>query len=205
MTTTKSLKLVGSPQSRLTRCSWMCQELDIPYQIVKAKPHTPELKAYNPAGKGPVLVDGDFTVIDSAAICLYLGDKHPEKGMSARPGTAERAALDSWVMFAQLDLEGPLWLKLKHKFLLPEELRCDLKDNPKREFDAAIATMEARLGDKEFALGDRFTAADVLLGHCGQWARGGKFDVQSGSVNAYFDRVLARPALARAKEIEKDM
>lgn len=205
MASNEAVKLVGSPQSRLTRCSWMCQELGIPYEIVKVKPHTPELKALNPAGKGPVLVDGDVTVIDSAAICLYLGDKHADRGMSAKPGTTERAALDSWVMFAQLDLEGPLWLKLRHKLLLPEELRCDLKDNPKREFDAAIEAMEARLGDREFALGGRFTAADVLLGHCGQWARGGKFVVESDSVNAYFDRMLARPALARAKEIEKDI
>ena len=52
-------------------------------------------------------------------------------------------------------------------------------------------------------MGDRFTAADVILGHCGQWARGARFDVASERVNAYFDRVLARPALARAKAREE--
>ncbi|MDD9911306.1 MAG: glutathione S-transferase family protein [Ahrensia sp.] len=203
MTITTPVKLYGSPQSRLTRASWMCEELGIAYDIVAAKPHSDALKALNPAGKGPVLVDDDVVVIDSAAICLYLADKHADKGFCAPPGTAERASLDSWMMFAQLDLEGPLWLKLKHKFLLPETLRCDLKDNPKREFDAAIAAMEARLGDGQFALGDQFSAADIILGHCGQWARGGKFQINSDAVNAYFDRVLSRPALSRAHKVEE--
>ncbi len=183
----------------------MCEELGIAYDIEVAKPHSPQLKAVNPAGKGPVLVDGDLTVIDSAAICLYLADKHSDKGFSAESGTSERAQLDSWIMFAQLDLEGPLWLKLRHAFILPEELRCNLKNNPRLEFAAAVQAMEARLGDREFALGDRFTAADILLGHCGQWARGGKFAVESDTVNAYFDRVLSRPALARAKAFEKTL
>lgn len=31
------------------------------------------------------------------------------------------------------------------------------------------------------------------------WARAGKFPIESGRVNAYFDRVLARPARARAQ------
>ena len=56
-----------------------------------------------------------------------------------------------------------------------------------------------RLGDKPFALGDRFSAVDVLLGDMGNWARAGKFPIESERVNAYFDRVLSRPARARAQ------
>ena len=198
-------KIIGSPRSRLTRVSWMLQELDQPYEIVVAKPGTPELKAYNPAGKGPVLADDDVIVIDSAAICTYLADKHPEKGMSAEPASAERAQLDSWMHFAQNDLEAPLWLKAKHTFILPEDLRLNVRDITNLEFQRAVDAMDARLGDNQFAIGDRFTAADVMLGHCGSWARNAKFDIASDRVNAYFDRVLARPALARARDIEKDM
>ena len=69
----------------------------------------------------------------------------------------------------------------------------------------AMSAMEVRLGANEFALGNRFTAADVMLGHCGSWARGAKFEIESDTINAYLDRVLARDALARARAIEKDM
>lgn len=199
-------KIVGSPGSRLTRASWMLEELGLAYEIEKASPHSAGLKKYNPGGKGPVLVDDnsgqEVIVIDSAAICSYLADRHPDKNMSANPGTSERAAIDSWLHFAQCDLEAPLWLKAKHKFILPEALRLDVSDVTKFEFDSAVKAMDARFGDNEFAIGDRFTSADVLLGHAGNWARNAKFVINSERVNAYLDRVLARPALAAAREKE---
>ncbi len=205
MSSSDTVKIFGSPRSRLTRVSWMCQELGQAYEVIPTKPHTPEMRAVNPAGKGPVLVDGDVTVIDSAAICIYLADKNMEKNMSAAPATADRAALDSWMHFAQSDLEAPLWLKMKHTFILPDEYRADVNAVTKMEFKNAIGAMDVRLGDNQYAIGDRFTAADVVLGHTGSWARSAKFEIDSDRVNAYLDRVLIRDALARAREIEKDM
>lgn len=183
----------------------MLQELGEPYEVIVAKQNSEELLAVNPANKGPVLVDGDLKVIDSAAICTYLSDRHSDKGLGASAGTPERAHLDSWMHFAQSDLEAPLWVKLKHTFILPEEMRADVGPACRNEFERAISAMDARLGDRPFALGDRFTAPDVVLGHCGYWARNAKFEINSDRVNAYFDRVLSRDALARAREIEKDM
>jgi glutathione S-transferase len=110
----------------------------------------------------------------------------------------------SWLFFAQSELEAPLWNKLKHRLLLPEDQRAEVGAWTAAEFGREIGTLEKRLGDRDYAMGDRFTAADVLLGHCGQWARGARFEIRSDRVNAYFDRVLARPALARAKAKEAE-
>lgn len=192
---------IGSPGSRLTRVTWMLEELGQQYEIVKAKQHTPEMLRYNASGKGPVLDDDGVVVTDSAAICAYLADKHPEKRMGPE-NLAERAHLNAWLFFAQTELEAPLWNKLKHRMLLSEEERVDVGPWTSAEFTREIHSLDARLGEREFAMGDRFTAADVILGHCGQWARGARFDIDSLRVNAYFDRVLARPALARAKARE---
>ena len=60
-------------------------------------------------------------------------------------------------------------------------------------------------GSNQFALGDRFSAADVMLGHTGSWARNAKFDIKSDVVNNYLDRVLGRVALAQAREIESQL
>lgn len=193
---------VGSPGSRLTRVTWMLEELGQPYQIVLAKQHTEEMRRYNPSGKMPALVDGDIVVTDSAAICAYLADAHPDKRMG--PETpAERAHLNAWLFFAQSELEAPLWNKLKHRLMLPEGERVDVGPWTSAEFAREIRALEARLGAHQYAMGDRFTAADVILGHCGQWARGAKFEIDSAIVNAYFDRVLSRPALARARAREQ--
>lgn len=194
-------QVVGSPGSRMIRATWMLEELDESYEIVKAKQHTETAQRYHAGGRIPALVDGDFVVTDSAAIVAYLGDKHAAKGLGgATP--AERAEINSWLFFAQAELEAPLWNKLKHRLMLPDELKAEVGPWCDAEFAREVGVLEKKLGDNEFALGNRFSAVDVILGHCGQWARGAKFAIASERVNAYFDRVLSRPALARAKARE---
>ena len=52
---------------------------------------------YSPTGKVPVLVDAAVTVWDSLAICEYLADKFPERGMwpSASEGRAIARAISA--------------------------------------------------------------------------------------------------------------
>lgn len=193
---------VGAPGSRLTRVIWMLEELGEPYEIVKAKQHSGTMRRYNPTGKMPALVDGDLVVTDSAAICGYLSEKHADKGMGPEPGLGGRARFDGWMHFAQSEFEAPLWNKLRHKFILPAECRADVGAATAHDFAQEIQGLEAKLDGRSFALGERFSAVDVIIGHCGQWARGGKFEVKSPAVQAYFERVLSRPALTRARERE---
>lgn len=195
---------VGSSGSRLTRVTWMLEELGEPYEIVKAKQHSETMKRYNPTGKMPALVDGDFVLTDSAAICSYLAKKHADKGLGPEPGPRGEAEMAAWMLFAQSEFEAPLWNKLRHKFILPEACRADVAAATAHDFANEVKALEAKLGGRDYALGDRFSAVDVILGHCGQWARGGKFAIESDAVNAYLDRVLARPALVRAREREKE-
>jgi glutathione S-transferase len=195
---------VGSPGSRLSRVTWMLEELGEPYEIVKAKQYSETMKRFNPTGKMPALVEGDFVLTDSAAICAYLGENHADKGFGPNPGIKGRAEMMSWMLYALSEFEQPMWNKLKHRFLLPNELRAEVAPWVGHEFSAEIAALEAKLGGRPYALGDRFSAVDVILGHCGQWARSGKFEVASPAVADYFDRVLSRPALARARERERE-
>ena len=192
-------KAVGSRGSRVGRVLWMLEELGQPYEFVEVKLRSQEAYVLNPSGKVPILIDGDLKVTDSAAICVYLADKHADKGMGANPGVAGRAEMDSWMHFAQSEFEAPLWNKLRHRFLLPKEVRVDVGPAAAHDFATEVKALDRRLGENPFALGDRFSAVDVLLGDMGNWARAGKFPIESGRVSAYFDRLLARPARARAQ------
>jgi glutathione S-transferase len=195
---------IGAPGSRLTRVTWMLEELGQPYEILLAKQYSDTMRRYNVTGKMPALADGELVVTDSAAICAYLGEKHAEAGMGPNPGLSGRAEMMAWMFYAQTEFEAPLWTKIRHKFILPEAMRADIGPATAHDFAAEVAALEAKLGGRQYALGERFSAIDVVLGHCGRWARGARFAIASEAVNVYFDRVLARPALARAIEREKE-
>ena len=104
--------------------------------------------------------------------------------------------------FAQSELEAPMWNKLKHRLMFPHEVRAEVGPANTYDFKNQVAAFEAKLDGRLYALGERFSAVDVMLGHIGSWARSGKFAVESAPVAAYFERVLSRPALARARERE---
>ncbi|WP_439604966.1 glutathione S-transferase family protein, partial [Shinella sp.] len=143
-------KAIGAPGSRLTRITWMLEEVGQPYEIVKTKQHSQTMRRYNPTGKMPALEDGDLVVTDSAAICAYLGEKHAEAALGANPGLAGRAEMMSWMVFAQAEFEAPLWNKLRHKFLLPEEVRADVGPATAHDFGAEVKALEAKLGDRPY-------------------------------------------------------
>jgi len=189
----------GSRGSRVSRVLWMLEELGEPYEFVEVKLRSPRAYELNPSGKVPILIDEDLVITDSAAICVYLADKHAQKGMGAGPGLAGRAEMDSWMHFAQSEFEAPLWNKLRHRFILPQQVRVDVGPAAAYDFDSEVQALERRLVGRDFALGDRFSAVDVLLGDMGGWARAGKFRINSDRVQAYFDRILSRPARERSQ------
>lgn len=78
------LKIHGAPISVHTRKAIIVARLkNLPYEVIPVVPVIPGNPPANwgelsPTGRIPVLVDGDFTVADSTAICTYLDRLHPE-------------------------------------------------------------------------------------------------------------------------------
>lgn len=73
----------------------MLDECDADYEIIdidfeKSEHKAPEFLEINPAGKLPALVDGDSRIFETAAICLYLGDKFPEANLAPKIDAPER-------------------------------------------------------------------------------------------------------------------
>ncbi|PCI03988.1 MAG: glutathione S-transferase [Hyphomicrobiales bacterium] len=192
--------LVGSVKSRAFRVLWMLEELGVEYKVEGVGPHSPEILAVTPSGKLPVLKDDDDIVIDSTAIIQYLADKHNK--FTFATGTIERAHQDSFTCFALDDLDGILWNAAKHSFVFPEELRASgVKAAAQYDFAKSLETLEKRLGDNEYIMGDTFTVPDIIITHCYGWATSSKFDWPDGKLKDYVERVRLRPAFVRAQEI----
>jgi glutathione S-transferase len=189
-------RVIGSLQSRTLRVLWALEELGLPYELEHAPPQSETARAYNPSGKVPSLVVDGVTLTDSVAIVQFLAARHG--GLTWPAGTIERARQDGLTQFAVDEVEGPLWTAAKHRFALPEALRVPaVRDTARAEFARAMEILEIRLGDREFVAGDRFAVPDLILGHCARWAAAARFGIPDG-LASYFDRLLSRPALARA-------
>ena len=157
--------------------------------------------ALNPGGKVPTLVDGDLVITESAAICLYVGEKYPQSGLLPPVGTPERALCYRWICFAISELEQPLWTIAKHRFVLPEEKRVPaVLQTAFWEFSVAAKVLADGLGNRAYAVGESFTAADILLGHTLAWATSARIELGYEVLNAYAERMLSRPALAQGRE-----
>ena len=198
------MKLYGFGRpTRATRAAWALEEVGADWTYIKTSPASPELLAVNPLGKVPTLVDGDIVMTESAAICTWIGRRHPSAGLVPPDGTAARAQHDRWCFFVLSELEQPLWLKAKHTFVLPPAIRVpDIRPAAAFEFAKAADVLEQELAGRPFLVGEDFTCADLLAAHTLSWARVAKFEV-SDALKAYARPHLARPALARATARER--
>ncbi|MEM0923770.1 MAG: glutathione S-transferase, partial [Pseudomonadota bacterium] len=166
-----SYTIVGTPRSRAFRVIWMLEELGQPYSIDPVAPASPEAKAVHPSGKIPALLVEGSVLMDSMAICNFLADRHG--GCTHPPGSPERSEQDALTYTTIDEIESPLWTHAKHSFALPEALRVEAaKTHLEGEFRRGLESLEQRLGDGTYLMGADFTVPDILLGHCGMWAKG---------------------------------
>ncbi len=192
--------LVGAPMTRAFRVLWMLEELGLEYDLKPEMPHSDAVKAVNPAGKIPALIEGNTIITDSVAIIQYLADKHD--GPTYAAGTLDRAQQDSLLHCINDEIDSALWTAARNTMFLPEEKRVpEIKDTLKWEFSRSIKSLEQRLGDGPYLMGEKFTVPDIVLAHCCGWARSAKFDLGDGPIRDYIRRVIARDAYQRADKI----
>lgn len=198
------MKLYFVPKTRATRPRWMLEELGVPYElkvlnVAQGENKLPEYLSVHPLGSVPALEDGDVKLFESAAICQYLADKFPEKGLAPKPGTPERGEYYTWMMFCMTTVEPPLTDIFYNTVMLPEAQRnAATAEKGRKRFAEVARVLEARVGGREFLVGDSFTAADLLLSSMIGWA--GMMGVTSDFpvLQEYARRHLARPAAKRA-------
>jgi glutathione S-transferase len=192
------MKLYGFAGTRSQRALWGLREVDADFEYVSvnllAGEHKqPEFLRINPAGRVPVLVDGDQIIPESAAIVLYLADKYPEKGLLP-VDLDERAQVYRWTLFAVTELEQPLWRIARHTFLYPPEKRSPADiELAKEDFTTMAAILDEHLEGREFIVGERLTVADCVTVYLIDWANEVGLLDPFPRLQAYLERLYARP------------
>lgn len=202
---TDELVFYTNPQSRGRTVRWMLEEIGQPYRTEILDYATtlkaPAYLAVNPMGKVPALRHGDTVVTEVAAICAYLADAFPRAGLAPPAGDRRRGPYYRWLFFAA----GPLEAAVSNKvlgFVVPPERERMIGYGT---YGRLMEVIEAAVSQSDYLVGDRFTAADLYLGsHLG-------FGMQFGTIEkrpafeSYWQRLSARPAAVRAREIDDDL
>jgi glutathione S-transferase len=193
-----TMKLYGFPPTRSIRPLWVLRELGVDFDfvdvnLVRGEHKRPEFLARNPAGKIPVLVDGDFVLTESVAIVLYLAEKYAEAGLL--PAALEaRAQVNRWLLFTATELEQPLWRIARHTGLYPEEKRLPAEVSlARKDFQDMAAVMEEHMRGRELRVGDSVTVADFVAAYTLDWANEVHLLDASPRLHAYMERMYARP------------
>lgn len=190
--------LVGKTPTRAMRVKWMLEELGQPYTQVHAAPRSDEAKEYNPTAKVPVLIDEGATITDSVAIITYLADKH--NALTFKAGSLGRARQDGFSNLILDEFDAVLWAAVRHRFVLPKDKRVpEIRATLEWELKRSEASLVAQMGSGPFLMGEEFTIADILLGHCLDWAVGDKFGISQPRLESYLEALHARPAYKAAR------
>lgn len=192
------MKLYEFAPTRSIRARWTLQELGVDFEPVAVnltvgEHRRPEFLAINPAGKLPVLVDGDVVLTESVAIALYLAEKYPDRGLYPAD-LKQRAQINRWLLFTATELEQPLWRIARHTFLYPEHQRLPSDVVlARQEFKAMAAVLEAHMPGRQFVVGDGVTVADLVLAYTLDWANEEGLLDGFPLLQAYMTRMYARP------------
>jgi glutathione S-transferase len=192
------LKLYGTPPTRVLRVMWLLNELGLKYEHVPVDMFQGENKsdkflALNPAGKVPVLVDGDLVLTESAAIQIYLAEKHP-KARFIPQSVEDRGQMYRWCFFLVTEIEQPLWRIAHHQFIYPKEKRLpEDVELATAECKEMVAVLERHMKDRSFLVGDRLSVADFNAAYTLDWANEQKMLSDAPRLREFVKTMYSRP------------
>ena len=196
------LTLYTNPQSRGRIVRWMLEEVAADYDVdirqFGGNIKSAEYLRINPMGKVPSLVMGEMVITEVAAICTWLAEQFPQKGLAPPVDSPERGSYYRWLFF----IAGPLEMASTAKAY---QWKID-KENAQAvgcgTIDDTLNTIEQALTHNQYLCGDTFTTADLLMASYLGWEMMMKVIEPRPVFEAYVDRCEQRAAAKRATELD---
>ncbi|MDJ0514061.1 MAG: glutathione S-transferase family protein [Methyloceanibacter sp.] len=199
------LTLYHAVPSRSSIVRWMLEEIGAPYEIellvlTKGEHLTVEFKAINPMAKVPALRHGEAVVTEAAAICTYLADEFPDAGLNVPIGDPVRGAYLKWLFFGPSCIEPAMM-----------DAAYPRKEEPHRGtlgyggLERVMEVVAQGVATGPYLLGERFTAADVVVGSTLRFGIVFKLLPEVPEVMDYIERLQARPAMQRTLALDEEL
>jgi len=154
----------------------------------------------NPKGQVPALLTREGVLLtEGPAVLQYVADLKPERGLAPKAGTLERYQLQQWLNYVSTEIHKQIFYTIFSP-QWPAEAKVFVREQmvPSRyEF------LSKHLEGREFLLDGGFTVADAYLVTTLSWCQAAGIDLGRWPVlQAYLERIKARPSVARAMKEE---
>lgn len=159
-----------------------------------------DLYAANPMGQVPTLVTAEgHALMENSAVLTYLADQAPERGLAPPRDDFARYELTRWLSFVGTEIH-----KKGLALIFSPESPEAVKDFARASLARPLGVLSTHLAQRAALLGEGFSVADAYL----FWAltiapHGGVALDPFPSLQAYHQRIAARPAVRAALRVER--
>lgn len=212
MASQRPIELYYWPTPNGHKITIMLEECGLPYEIryvniMRGEQFAPEFLAIAPNNRIPAIIDPNgadgrpTTVFESGAILQYLGRK---TGRFYPTEERQRVAVEEWLFWQMAGL-GPMAGQCNHfRNYAPEKITYGI-DRYTNEVNRLYGVMNRRLADHRYLGGD-YTIADMASYPWARlWMNQGQDIGAFPHMQAWLERIAARPAVERALTVGKDV
>ena len=153
-------------------------EIGAPFDLVlvdidKGEHRSQAYRKIQPHSRVPALRHGDLVMYESAAILLYLADRHPEAGLAPDLKSQERGLFNQWLMHLTNTVQEHEMHWFHPDFYIEgAALQAGLKAHAEKRIESSFRYFDGVLAEPgPYLLGERFSAVDLFFYMLGFWTR----------------------------------
>lgn len=202
-------KLFYYPRNASWAPHMLLAEMELDYELILVDRKTeaqknPEYLKLNPTGRIPTLVFDGQPIYESAAICLFLCEQHPDKKLIPEQSTIERAKFYQWLFYLNASLQPELMVYFyPQKHTTATSGHKDIKQAQEQRVIGMLALIDQELEGKEFLLGGNTSACDFVLFMLLHWGCGLKKPPLSfPNLGRYLQAMAKRKSIVDVCKIE---
>ena len=201
------ITIYGSPQSSAGRCYWTLEEAGAPWEqapfSMRNKDHkSAEFLKLNPNGKVPCIRDGSATLWESTAINFYIAEKWKQNLLGTT--ALERALVQQWSTWSQVDLQPPLIQVFIQLHFIPEERRNqEVIDTNLEKVKPLLVILDQELNHKKYLAGEEFTLADINVASVASVYKSLGFSLDGlNNLQKWLETCQSRPAWKKVSQLD---
>lgn len=157
--------------------------------------------ALNPHGRVPTLVyDGANIMYESAAICLFLTERHPEAGLAPAVDHPDRGLFLQWMAYQTNTLQEALMHYWHGEYFIDgAEQQAQMSKKAEQRCDEMFGFLDGVLTRSgPYLCGKNFYACDIFLAMLARWTRKmEKPAIRHPQIRRLVQHCLALPAYAK--------